>query len=205
MFYLLFNNFLWGRGEFFLVIFGRVFILSLKILCLLVCFAVYFCPRLFLKVIMKGQGMVGTLELYLGMWGPQPLLGFSSCQTSRLQSPYSLDTHASHTLLHTGPADWKGFGEGPVASIFQIWFLRVSFMKPPESCGTHIKNADCPTQMLNLEYQWEWSRETDPGIGSVGRSYHNIVSTNSPGFFCRLEFENHCSDDSPDPISFSLS
>lgn len=85
----------WGKGPqevllAHLVIFGWVFLLSLKSLCLLVCSAVSFCPRLFWKVVMKARGMVGALEVCLGEWGPPPLLGFSSCQAPWLQSSYSL-------------------------------------------------------------------------------------------------------------------
>ena len=91
--------------------------------CLLVCFAVCFCPRLFLDVVMKGQVVVGELKVCLGKWGPQLVLGSVA---ARLPSS-GLHTHRcilhaddSLTLLGTVPAGQRAGGEGPVASMFPV-------------------------------------------------------------------------------------
>ena len=64
-----------------------------------------------------------------------------------------------------------------------------------------------PDPNIKSDCLWEWSPDTDPGIGSMGKVMVILectVSIHSAEFFRRLEFEKHCSGDSPDPPPCSL-
>lgn len=143
----------WGKVFLtYLVIFGWVFIISLRF-WFVVCFAVYCCPRLFLKVVMKGQSMVGALEVCLGMWGTWPL-GFSSWQAPQLQSPHSLLYSGCRSLANAASHGtcWLGVGWGwwgasglnvpnmiPQSGLHWITRIRIVCVW----WGECITNADC--------------------------------------------------------------